>query len=66
MGLTSTTTLDEFGGLAHHLSGVQLMVGHHVVAHHHAQRGAVVIVRADDAEQVFGASGLDFEHEVFG
>ena len=42
--LTATTTLDEFGGLANHLTGIQTMVADHVVAHHDGELGLVVVV----------------------
>ena len=47
--LTTTTTLDELSGFAHHLTSIQPVVAHHIVAHHDGELGLVVFVRTDDA-----------------
>ena len=49
--LTTTTTLDEFSGFAHHLTSIQSVVAHHIVAHHDRELRLVVVVRTDDAKQ---------------
>ena len=49
--LTTTTTLDEFGGFANHLTCIQSVVADHIVAHHDRELRLVVVVRTDDAKQ---------------
>ena len=66
VGLTASTALHELGGLAYHLACVETVVLHHVVAHHHTQHGLVLILGADDAQQILGNGLTDLEHEVLG
>ena len=43
VGLTTATALDELGGFAHHLSGIQLMVFHQVIADGHIEHGLALV-----------------------
>ena len=64
VGLTTATTLDEAGGFAYHLAGVEVMAAHHVVAQHDREHRLLIGGRADDAEQIFGQSLADLEHQI--
>ena len=56
VGLTATATLDELGGLADNLSGVQTMVLNHILRQHHAEHRLVVGDGSDDADEILGDS----------
>ena len=49
--LTTTATLDELGGLANHLTGIQSVVADHVVTHHDGELGFVIVVGTQHTEQ---------------
>ena len=48
--LTTTATLDELGGLANHLTGIQSVVANHIVTHHDRELWLVVVVSTQHAE----------------
>ena len=66
MGLSAATTLNELGSLTHHLSGIQAMVTHHIVAHHNGELGLILILRAKHAEQRTFDGSTDLEGQVLG
>ena len=66
MRLTATTTLDELGGFAHHLTSIQSVVAHHIVAHHDGELRLAVVVRTNDAEQRTLDSGTNLESQILG
>ena len=50
--LTAATALDELGCLAHHLTGIERVVFHEVVAHAYVEHRFLVSYRAYNSEQV--------------
>ena len=64
--LTAATALDELGSLAHHLTGVERVVFHEVVAHADVEHRLLVSYRAYNSEQVRRNSLTQLEHEVLG
>lgn len=49
--LTASASLNQLGSLANHLSCIEGVVGHHVVAEHYAERGFAVFNRSDGTKQ---------------
>ena len=66
MRLTATTSLDELGSLANHLSGIQAVVFHHIVREHDAEQRLALELRANDADEVLGNGLAHLEDEVLG
>ena len=66
MGLAATAALDEFGGLAYELTGVQTMVFHHVVAQHDIEHGLAFRYGAKHADQTFRDFLTYLEDQILG
>ena len=66
MRLTAATALDELGSLANHLTSVERMVLHEVVAHADVEHRFLVSYRAYNGEQVSRNSLTQLEHEILG
>ena len=66
MRLTAATALDELGSLANHLTSVERMVLHEVVAHADVEHRLLVSNRAYNGEQVSRNSLAQLEHEILG
>ena len=66
MRLTATTTLDELGSLANHLSGIQTVVFHHIVREHDAEQRLALELRADNADEVLGNGLAYLKDKVLG
>ena len=66
VGLTTATALDELGGFAHHLSGIQLMVFHQVIADGHIEHGLTIVNGTDDDEGTLGLGSTYLEGKVLG
>ena len=65
MGLSAAAALNQFGSLANHLSGVQPVVLHQIVAHHDGEHGLVLEDGSHGAEERRLYGGTQLEHEVF-
>ena len=66
MRLTAATTLNELSSFAHHLTSIQLVVAHHVVAHHDRELGFVVGVRTQYTNERTVDSSANLEGQVLG
>ena len=66
VGLTTTATLHEFGGLAHELACIQTVILHHIVTEHDIEQGLAVEDGTYDTDQILRTQFAYLEDEVLG
>ena len=66
MRLSATAALNELGGFAYQLAGIELMVTDHVVREHHSEQGFLLIDGTNDTKQVVGLGLTQLEGQVLG